>query len=279
EPLAQVAVGGREGEDGHDLRGDRDDELGVSGDAVLRSAEADPDMAKLAIVEVDRPRPVDRVLVDAEGVAVEEVVVEERREQVVGGADGMDVAGQAEIDVRRRDELREPAACAAALHPEERAHGRLAQGDRGTVAGEVERLGQPDRGCGLAHAGGGRGDRRDDDLAPDRLVAQALERLESDLRRESAVQLDLVRQEADLLGDLGDRTRVVVRRNRFAAAGRRVPRAHSRPAMRCRARLTSSAGPVPRAACTNWPSRIALVSGPTPPGTGVIAETTVHALS
>ena len=236
-------------------------------------------MAKLAIVEVDRPRPVDRVLVDAEGVAVEDVVVEERREQVVGGADGMDVAGQAEIDVRRRDELREPAACAAALHPEERAHGRLAQGDRGPVPGKIQCLGEADGCRGLALAGGRRGDRRNDNLAPGRLVAQALERLESDLRCESAVQLDLVRQEADLLGDLGDRTRVVrvpCGSGSLAAGTRRV---HSRPAMRCRARRTSSAGPVPRAACTNWPSRIALVSGPTPPGTGVIAETTVHALS
>ncbi len=121
EPRAQVVQVGREGEDRHHLRGDGDDELGLARDAVLATAEADDDVAQRAVADVDDARPEDPVRVDAERVAVVEVVVEEGGGQVVRRADGVDVAGQVEVEVLHRDDLAVAAAGRAALDPEDRA--------------------------------------------------------------------------------------------------------------------------------------------------------------
>ena len=45
---------------------------------LARLAQADPDPPQGAVVDVEHARPADRVRVDAERVAAEEVVVEER---------------------------------------------------------------------------------------------------------------------------------------------------------------------------------------------------------
>ena len=121
EPRPQVVQVGGEGEDGHDLRGDGDDELGLARDAVLAAAEADDDVAQRPVADVEDPRPEDPVRVDAERVLVVEAVVDERAGQVVGRADGVDVAGQVEVEVLHRDDLAVAAAGGAALDPEDRA--------------------------------------------------------------------------------------------------------------------------------------------------------------
>ena len=130
EPRAQVVEVGGEGEDGHDLGADRDDELGLARDAVLASAEADDDVAQRPVADVDDPRPEDAVRIDAERVLVVEAVVEERAGEVVGGPDGVDVAGQVEVEVLHRDDLAVAAAGRAALDPEDRPERRLADVDR-----------------------------------------------------------------------------------------------------------------------------------------------------
>ena len=53
--------------------------------------------------------------VDVEGVAVVEMVVEERGEQVVRGTDGVEVAGKVKVDVLHRDDLRVATAGRAAM--------------------------------------------------------------------------------------------------------------------------------------------------------------------
>ena len=130
ESGAQVEDVGREREDRHDLRADGDDELGLARDPVLAPAEPDDDMAQCPIADVDDPRPEDAVRIDAERVLVVEAVVEERPGQVVGRADGMDVAGQVEVEVLHRDDLAVAAAGRAALDPEDRPERRLADVDR-----------------------------------------------------------------------------------------------------------------------------------------------------
>ena len=134
EPGAQVEQVGREGEDRHDLGADRDHELGLARDAVLAPAEADDDVAQRPVADVDDARPEDPVRVDAERVLVVEAVVEERAGQVVRRADGVDVAGQVEVEVLHRDDLAVAAAGRAALDPEDRAERRLADVDRGLLA-------------------------------------------------------------------------------------------------------------------------------------------------
>ena len=59
------------------------------------------------------------------------VRVEHRGEQVVRGADRVDVAGEVEVHVLHRHDLRVAAAGRAALDPEHRAERRLAQAEHG----------------------------------------------------------------------------------------------------------------------------------------------------
>ena len=61
-------------------------------------------------------------------VAVQDRGVEHRREQVVGGADGVDVAGEVQVEVLHRDDLGHAAAGGAALDAEHRARARARAG-------------------------------------------------------------------------------------------------------------------------------------------------------
>ena len=83
-------------------------------------------IAQRAIVHVDRARPRDAARIDAERVALVQVIVEHRREQRVRARDRVEVAGEMEIDVLHRNDLRVAAARRAALHAEHRAEARLA---------------------------------------------------------------------------------------------------------------------------------------------------------
>ena len=73
-------------------------------------------------------------------------------EQVVGERDGVEVAGEMEVDVLHRHDLRVAAAGRAALHAEHRPERRLAQADHRLLADLVERVAEADRGRGLALA-------------------------------------------------------------------------------------------------------------------------------
>ena len=152
EPRAQVVEVGREGEDGHDLGRDGDLPLRLAGRRVLLAAEPDDDPPDRPIADVDDARPDDRRRVDAERVLVVEVVVEERRGEVVGGPDGVVVAGQVEVEVLHRDDLAVAATGRPALDPEHRPQARLADGHRRALADPVQALGQADRRRRLALA-------------------------------------------------------------------------------------------------------------------------------
>ena len=72
----------------------------------------------------------DRVRVDVELVAVHHVRVEERREQVVGGRDRVHVAGEVEVQILHRHDLRVAGAGGAALDAEDGAERGLADAQR-----------------------------------------------------------------------------------------------------------------------------------------------------
>ena len=108
----------------------------------------------------------DRVRVDVELVAVHHVRVEERREQVVGGRDRVHVAGEVEVEILHRHDLRVAGSGRAALDAEDGAERGLADAQERLLADGAHALRERDRGRRLALAGLGRRDRRDaDDLA------------------------------------------------------------------------------------------------------------------
>ena len=130
-----------------------DVEAGFAREAVGGAAERGDDLAQRPVVHVDGAAPGDAARVDVELVAPIDVIVDHRREQVVGGADGVEVAGEMEIDVLHRHDLGIAAAGRAALHAEAGAEDRLAHADDRLLADAVQRIAEPDRGRGLAFAG------------------------------------------------------------------------------------------------------------------------------
>jgi hypothetical protein len=80
-------------------------------------------------------------------------------QQVVGGGDGVNVAGQVQVEILHRDDLRIAAACRAALDAEGRPLRGLADGGKDPFAEvRAQGLAQADGGGGLAFAERGGGD-------------------------------------------------------------------------------------------------------------------------
>ena len=152
-----------EAEDRHDLRGDRDVEAGLARKAVGDAAERADDLAQRAVVHVHDAPPDDAARIEIELVPPIEVVVDHRGEQIVRGGDGVEIAGEVEVDVLHRHDLRVAAAGRAALHAEAGPERRLAQADRGALADAVQRVAEADRRRGLPLAGRRRVDGGDED--------------------------------------------------------------------------------------------------------------------
>ena len=168
----EIGKGIRKAEHRHDLRSNRDVKAVLARDAVGFSAQPVGDIPQLAVVHVDAALPGDAPHVDIQRVALLDVIVEHGSQQVVCGADGVEVAGEMQIDILHRHDLGIAAACRAALDAEYGAERRLAQcGDR-LFPEAVQRIRQPHRGGGLALARRGRGDGGDQDQ-PARLLPRA----------------------------------------------------------------------------------------------------------
>ena len=86
-------------------------------------------MAQSPIIDVQNPGPGDGALVDVELIAVVQVVVDHRRQEVVGGGDGVEVAGQVQVHPLGRQDAGTPGAAGSALDAEGGPHGRLTQSE------------------------------------------------------------------------------------------------------------------------------------------------------
>ena len=205
ETLLEVLQAGGQTEDGHHFGGDDDVEAVLTREAVARAAERDGDVAQRAVVHVHDALPRDATHVDAERVAVVDVVVQQCRQQVVGERDGVEVAGEVEVDVLHGHHLRHAAAGSATLHAEHGAEARLAQADDGLLADLVQCVTEADGGRRLAFAGGRGADGRDEDELAVRARGQAVDILQRDLRLVLAVLVQRVARDTEPRGDVGDR--------------------------------------------------------------------------
>ena len=163
QPLFQVVQVGGQAEHGHDLAGDGDVKAVLPRGAVDLAAQAVHDEPQLAVVHVHAAFPGDAAGVDVERVALLDGVVDHGGQQVVGGTDGVDVAGKVEVDVLHRHHLCVAAAGCAALHAEDGAEGGFTEAEHGFFAYGVHGVGQTHAGGRLALTGGGGADGRDED--------------------------------------------------------------------------------------------------------------------
>ena len=199
-PLEIFGVGG-EGHDGHDFTGG-DDHPPFFAHHAIAGAHADDGLTQGAIVHVDRTRPGDALGVEAQRIAVIQVVVEHRREQTVCAGDGVKVAGEVQVDVVHGQHLRVAAAGRAPLDTEHRSEAGLAHAEHGIVPDAAERLTEPHAHGALALAGRrGADGRHQHQAAPGGLRSQR----EGQLGLVASVLVDVVGAEAEVGRHRGDR--------------------------------------------------------------------------
>ncbi len=205
QPLLQFPQRLGETEDGHHLGGHGDIVAGLAWHGVVRAAQPDDYVPQRPVVHVDHPLPDDPPRIDAQGVAVLDVVIQHRGQEVVGHLDGVEVAGELEIDVLHRRHLGVTAAGGAPLHAEAWAQRRLTEADARPLADPVQGVAQPDAGSGFAFAGGRRRDRRHQHQLADRCAGQATIQVQRHLGLVLAVMLQVLVANAQLGGNLLDR--------------------------------------------------------------------------
>ncbi len=205
EPLPQVREIARDGDERHDLARGGDVEPGLPRVAVRPAAEPRHDVAERAVVHVEAAPPGDRERVEVGLVPVQDVRVDHGREQVVRRRDGMQIAGEVEVQVLHRHDLRVAAAGRAALHPEDRAERRLADAEHRAPSKHAEAFGEGHRRRRLPLARRCRGDRGDVDELRVRTVGEPLDDGQVDLRLVPAVLLELLGEQAGVGRDVGDR--------------------------------------------------------------------------
>ena len=155
ETFLQVGDGGSQTQHCHDLGGHGDVKAVLTGHALHPAAQAVHDVPQLAVVHVDTALPGDLLHVDPQGIALLNVVVQHRSQQVVGRADGVEVAGEVEVDVLHGHDLGVAAAGRAALEAEHGAERRLPQGHDGSFADLPQPVGQAHGGRGFPLSGRG----------------------------------------------------------------------------------------------------------------------------
>ncbi len=187
EAALEVAQVLGQAEDSHNLRGRGDVEEGLVRHAVGWFAEADDDVAKLAVVDVEDPAPPHAARVEHGLEAPVDVVVDHRGEEVVRRADGVYVAREVKVDILHRQDLAFAAAGRPALHPERRAQARLAEREAGALAQSREAHRQADGGRRLPLPGRRGRYRRDEDEPIAQFIPPGVEDVELNLGLIAAV--------------------------------------------------------------------------------------------
>ena len=154
ETLLEVLQVGGKAQDRHNFRSHCDHKVIFTRYTVDLATQTDRNVAKRAIVHVHHAGEGDAARVDAQCVTLLQVVVQHGAQQVVGCGDRVHVAGEVQVDVLHRHNLRVAAAGRAALDTKHRAERWLAQGDHCLFTQLCHRLTETDR-CGrLAFACG-----------------------------------------------------------------------------------------------------------------------------
>ena len=204
----QIVDVGSQAEDRHDLGRDGDDKVILTRYAVDLAAQADDDIAQRAVVHIQTALDENAALVDAECVALLDMVVEHGAAKVVGGCDGVHVAGKVEVDVLHREHLCIAAAGCAALDTEHGTERRFAQRDDRFFADFCHCLSQSGGGGGFALASRCGIDCRNQDQLAVGIGLNARAQLVGKLCLILAVEFQLVLGDADLSRDLLDRKQV-----------------------------------------------------------------------
>ena len=206
EALLQILEIGGETEDRHHFGCHRDVEAVLAREAVGDTAQRRHDLAQRAVVHVQHPPPGDAALIDIQRISPIDVIVDQGGEQIVRRGDGVEIAGEMQVDVFHRHDLGVAAARRAALHAEGRPERRLAQTQHRLLADMVERVRQADRRRRLAFARRSGRDRRDQNQLAVGTVLQGFDEVHRQLGFVMAIGVEILRIDAEALArDFHDR--------------------------------------------------------------------------
>ena len=135
------------------------------------------------------------------------VVVDHRRQQIVGQGDGIEVTREVQVDVFHRDDLGMAATSCAALHAKNRPQRGLAQANHSTFTNVVERVAQAHCGGGLALAGGSWTDRSDQDQFAVGAAGQGVNVVQRNFGFGPAKRLQRAVWDTQIRSNLGNRVR------------------------------------------------------------------------
>ena len=204
ETLLQILQRGRQTENCHHFGSDDDVETVFTRVTVSGTAEGDNDVAQRTVVHVHHALPGDAARIDAKLVAVRDVVVDHRGEQVVRQCDRTEVTGEVQVDVFHRHNLCVTAARRAALDAEHRSERGFTQTDHRLLADVVQRIAEAHGRRGLAFAGGSRVDRRDEDQLAVFFVFQAVDIFQRHFGLVVTIRHQMLFRDAQLLRNLVD---------------------------------------------------------------------------
>ena len=200
----QIRNVGRQAQDCHNFGSNGNVETVFSGGAVGSSAQTADDVSQLSVVHIDGSSPGDPSGIDAQHVALLDVVVEHGGQQVVGCADGVEVAGKVQVDVFHGNDLGIATAGSAALDAEHGSQGGFSERHDGVLADLSQTVGEA-YGCGgLAFAGRSRRNGGNEDEFAVGLVCLISQQLVVYLCLVVAVLLEILLVYASDLCDLGD---------------------------------------------------------------------------
>ena len=190
KPLLQVRNILRKAEDCHDFGSYRNVETAFAGEAVCNAADRLHNVAQCAVVDVHHSPPDDAAHVDIQRIAPMDMIVDQRRQQIMSRGNRVEIAGEMQVDIGHRRNLRIAAAGRAALGAETRSERWFAKRENRLASDQVERVGKPDRGCRLALACRGRVDRGDQNQFAARRLSCWRGNIE--LGFEAAIRLDII---------------------------------------------------------------------------------------
>lgn len=166
-------------------------------------SETHDDVPELAGVHVHGLLPHYAGGVDVQGVVPDEVVLQDRGQEVVGGRYRMDVSGEFEIDLPHGIHLGHASPGSPSLHSEGGSHGGLPEGSHDFLPDLRQSLDEADGGDGLPLSGGGRCHRGHEDQFPF-LRPFLVQDVQGDLGDVLAVLLEVFGRKSDLGSDLCD---------------------------------------------------------------------------
>ena len=90
--------------------------------AIALAAQTNRNMAQHPVIHIHDPLPDNPLDVNPQSISLLQMIIQHRRQQIVGAGHGMNIAGKMQIDILHRNNLRPAAAGCSALHAHTRPH-------------------------------------------------------------------------------------------------------------------------------------------------------------